>query len=152
MKINFDKTECSRCGGSGHFSYNAMDGTRCYGCSGSGKKFTRLGRKAYDVFVASLTITVDELKVGDVVMVATMGPTVKRVVLSISIGKSYSVTRDADGNEVRNYHTDIKYKDITCGLFSTNPIRLAFTADKRERVLAALKGMKGYSIEETEVS
>lgn len=29
--------ECSRCGGSGHYSYNQMHGTMCYGCSGSGK-------------------------------------------------------------------------------------------------------------------
>ena len=27
---------CPRCGGSGHYSYNQMDGTRCYGCMGSG--------------------------------------------------------------------------------------------------------------------
>ena len=27
---------CPRCGGSGHFSYNQMDGTRCYGCQGTG--------------------------------------------------------------------------------------------------------------------
>ncbi len=29
---------CPRCGGSGHYSYNQMDGTRCYGCNGSGIK------------------------------------------------------------------------------------------------------------------
>lgn len=28
---------CTRCGGSGHYSYNQMDGTRCYGCNGTGK-------------------------------------------------------------------------------------------------------------------
>jgi len=27
---------CSRCGGSGSFSYNRQDGTMCYGCGGSG--------------------------------------------------------------------------------------------------------------------
>ena len=27
---------CPRCGGSGHYSYNQMDGTRCYGCNGRG--------------------------------------------------------------------------------------------------------------------
>lgn len=27
---------CPRCGGSGHYLYNQMDGTRCYGCQGSG--------------------------------------------------------------------------------------------------------------------
>ena len=30
------KGVCPRCGGSGHYSYNEMDGTRCYGCMGSG--------------------------------------------------------------------------------------------------------------------
>lgn len=30
------KGNCPRCGGSGHYSYNQMDGTRCYGCNGSG--------------------------------------------------------------------------------------------------------------------
>ena len=29
---------CSRCGGSGNYSYNPMDGTRCFGCGGSGKQ------------------------------------------------------------------------------------------------------------------
>lgn len=28
---------CTRCGGSGHYSYNQIDGTRCFGCAGSGK-------------------------------------------------------------------------------------------------------------------
>jgi hypothetical protein len=28
---------CGRCGGSGNYSYNAMHGTRCYGCGGSGQ-------------------------------------------------------------------------------------------------------------------
>ena len=32
------KSKCPRCGGSGHYSYNQMDGTRCYGCGGSGIK------------------------------------------------------------------------------------------------------------------
>lgn len=30
------KGVCPRCGGSGSYSYNPMDGTRCYGCGGSG--------------------------------------------------------------------------------------------------------------------
>lgn len=27
---------CNRCGGSGHYSFNQVDGTRCYGCNGAG--------------------------------------------------------------------------------------------------------------------
>lgn len=30
------KMVCSRCGGSGKFSYNLIHGDMCYGCSGSG--------------------------------------------------------------------------------------------------------------------
>ena len=30
------KIACPRCGGSGNYSYNQMDGTMCYGCMGSG--------------------------------------------------------------------------------------------------------------------
>ena len=29
---------CPRCGGSGHYSYNQIDGTRCFGCNGTGHK------------------------------------------------------------------------------------------------------------------
>ena len=31
------RMECPRCGGSGHYSYNQLDGTICYGCNGTGK-------------------------------------------------------------------------------------------------------------------
>ncbi len=35
-------TTCSRCGGSGRYSYCQMYGDRCFGCSGSGKGLPRL--------------------------------------------------------------------------------------------------------------
>jgi len=36
---------CGRCGGSGHYSYCAMHGTTCFGCSGSGKAMPKLTLK-----------------------------------------------------------------------------------------------------------
>jgi hypothetical protein len=33
---------CSRCGGSGNYSFNQIDGSRCYGCGGSGKQLVDL--------------------------------------------------------------------------------------------------------------
>ena len=35
---------CSRCGGSGRYSYNSMHGDRCYGCNGTGRQLA--GKKA----------------------------------------------------------------------------------------------------------
>lgn len=32
------KGTCSRCGGSGHYAYNPIDGTRCFRCGGSGEE------------------------------------------------------------------------------------------------------------------
>lgn len=34
--------ECSRCGGDGHYSYNQITGTRCFGCNGSGRQLVRI--------------------------------------------------------------------------------------------------------------
>lgn len=34
--------ECSRCGGCGHYSYNQITGTVCFGCDGSGRELPRI--------------------------------------------------------------------------------------------------------------
>jgi hypothetical protein len=36
---------CSRCCGTGRYSYNQMDGDRCYGCNGRGKSLLPVTRK-----------------------------------------------------------------------------------------------------------
>lgn len=32
---------CTRCNGTGRFSFNQQHGTKCYGCNGTGKQYTR---------------------------------------------------------------------------------------------------------------
>ena len=32
---------CTRCNGTGRFSFNLMHGTKCYGCNGTGKQKTK---------------------------------------------------------------------------------------------------------------
>ena len=41
------KVPCKRCDGTGHYSYNEMDGTRCYGCGGSGTNIITV--RAYNI-------------------------------------------------------------------------------------------------------
>ncbi len=67
----FETTECSRCGGSGHYSYNTMHGSMCYGCKGRGWQLIRNGSKALDAWKAAYTVTVAvrDLVAGDKVMV-----------------------------------------------------------------------------------
>lgn len=46
---------CGRCGGCGQYSYNQIDGTVCYGCGGSGKKYPA----TRDALAAARRITCD---------------------------------------------------------------------------------------------
>lgn len=74
MRIHYQTTECSRCLGSGEYSYNPIDGKRCYGCGGTGKALTRDAKKAkakIDALKAEmLTTPIEAVKVGDVVKYA----------------------------------------------------------------------------------
>ncbi len=63
----FESTECSRCLGSGRYSFNLMHGSMCYGCQGKGWKFTKRGRAAYDYFTSLLSKPIRDLQVGDLV-------------------------------------------------------------------------------------
>lgn len=61
----FETKPCGRCGGSGSYSWNAMHGSTCYGCGGSGRVFTKRGRAASEFFRSLLMVPAGELKVGD---------------------------------------------------------------------------------------
>lgn len=64
-KLLFENVTCGRCGGGGHYSYNQITGTTCFGCLGAGVKLTVRGRKA-QLFLESLRrVTADKLKQGD---------------------------------------------------------------------------------------
>jgi len=66
-KMGFEITECSRCGGTGQFSYCQAYGTMCFGCSGTGVVRTRRGTKAYNAFHKSMNAPVSDIKVGDMI-------------------------------------------------------------------------------------
>jgi len=60
-----EKVTCGRCGGSGHYSFNMMHGTVCYGCGGSGVKLTKRGQAAKDYWTWLCTMDCRWLRVGD---------------------------------------------------------------------------------------
>jgi len=71
----FERQTCNRCGGSGRYSYNAIHGDMCYGCSGKGTYLTPAGRKAYDAWlaIARPTVTVSELRPGQKLRIESFG-------------------------------------------------------------------------------
>lgn len=64
---DFETKVCGRCGGSGHYSYNLMHGTMCYGCKGAGNVFTKRGLAAKQFFEDSLSRPAEDVKVGDII-------------------------------------------------------------------------------------
>jgi len=61
-----ETVDCSRCGGCGEYSWNAMTGSRCFKCNGSGKQETAAGadaRKRYNE-IARPEILASEVAVG----------------------------------------------------------------------------------------
>lgn len=63
----FEREECPRCGGSGEYSFNMVDGSRCYGCGGKKYRLTKRGAAANTYCVTLRSRRADALKVGDVV-------------------------------------------------------------------------------------
>lgn len=70
-KRGFPIQTCSRCGGSGSYSYCTMYGDRCFKCSGTGVVHTARAARAYadwqDALRRQCRPTVADLAVGDVV-------------------------------------------------------------------------------------
>lgn len=53
MMIVYERKECSRCGGTGRYSYNALHGSMCYGCNGRGRALSKRGLAAKRAVTAS---------------------------------------------------------------------------------------------------
>ncbi len=63
----FESEVCSRCCGTGHYSFNLISGTRCFGCGGVGHKLTKRGQAAQTYLNELRQAKVSELKVGDLI-------------------------------------------------------------------------------------
>lgn len=67
-QLLFENEPCSRCGGSGQYSFNSVDGSRCYGCNGAGNKLTKRGRAAQEYLNDLRKVPAEEVKVGDLLL------------------------------------------------------------------------------------
>jgi len=71
--LKYDTTECTRCGGSGRYSFNMRDGDTCWGCGGTGKQRTAKGEQQRDLYLAALETPVEDVQVGWKVFAARSG-------------------------------------------------------------------------------
>lgn len=92
MATIFETETCGRCGGSGQYSYNPMNGTRCFGCGGTGLSLTKRGKAAKAFLTSLLQKPLSEIRPGDNIMTATgsmgLGPNRWHYVVSIEPSKT----------------------------------------------------------------
>jgi hypothetical protein len=67
-----ERETCSRCGGSGHYSYCQMYGTTCFKCSGRKEVYTKRGAAALDYLKSLRSRPASEVKVGDQIKVTSV--------------------------------------------------------------------------------
>lgn len=85
-----ERETCSRCGGTGHYSYCQLYGTTCFKCCGRGEILTKRGQAANQYLINLRSRRLDALKVGDQVKADFMGSMTMYTVESISADTSDS--------------------------------------------------------------
>lgn len=83
----FESKVCTRCHGSGKYSFNLKDGDTCYGCQGTGSQFTKRGAEASRFFEESMTVLVEDLQPGQAIRFFTTDRFFNKIKL-IEVGES----------------------------------------------------------------
>ena len=63
-KLGFEMEGCSRCGGTGHYSFHLTYGTICFKCAGKTKVYTKRGHTARKFYDTLLSVPAKDLQAG----------------------------------------------------------------------------------------
>jgi len=123
-KFLFESETCSRCGGSGHYSYCQMHGTVCFKCGGAGVTLTKRGKIAQAWFTARRSKRASDVKVGDVIWV------------DHAFMKAHWAVVESMSVQNTTYH--IRTKGCDYGACADTMIKIRFpTAEARDTAIAA---------------
>jgi len=159
--ITYEMKTCGRCGGTGHYSYNSMHGTVCYGCSGHKRTLSKAGAKARAAVEAfkkeHFSAPVEALVAGDRIIVDGKARTIASV--ETSGGSRYGV-KDANGDMVWKDYVSLTFtKPYATGFGpcssvgycqGTTVVRAITGADWDALVAFARTLKKGVTVTETE--
>lgn len=151
----FESKPCSRCGGSGQYSYCQSHGTRCFGCGGRGWQFTKRGAAAHAMYAESLKTPAGEIVVGQRIRVDGVGGIIPTFWLEVRAIEA-SVSRSRSGDDVdwtetpavnlrgvsrrpgvSTWDDEAMLEENGLGCPSHYLVRVAHTADERSAKLAA---------------
>lgn len=149
----FETKPCSRCGGSGHYSYCYSHGTKCFGCGGRGWQYTKRGAEAQRFFADSLCVPASDVQPGMKIripglagIVGTKWLLVERIVADVHRSKAHDADEWTETpavqilGQARKSGSDwTNTEDYGYGVSADTLVRVEQTADeKRAKVAAAL--------------
>jgi len=149
MSAGFETQPCSRCGGTGHYSYCQRFGTVCFKCRGAKVVYTKRGAAAYDFYRQSFpTKPATDLLVGDrfnssgITEGGDVFGTVETVIEAPQMSGDYSVSRNAEGIEDRRYYLSVltanrQGQRVYHGMFPDTEVRVIPSAEIRAQLKAA---------------
>ena len=137
----FEHVTCGRCAGSGRYSWNAMNGDRCFGCGGSGFTLTKRGRAAQRFLNDMRMIAGEDFKVGDTILLDGCGVMASHWcrVTKVSFGKGaemgYLSFPDADvvriDSEIIKPHSVHETRATFHGIIGQSKFRKGFSAEEK---------------------
>lgn len=128
--ITYEATECSRCGGTGHYSYNQMDGTRCFKCGGSKKQLTKRGKAAKAFADELLDIKIQDVPEGSQFMYFDLGCIYKFCTAVENPGRGVTV----NGERVPTYDIVRRNGQVVCSAGAGIRVRLHPTAEQVQEI------------------
>lgn len=122
-KQGFPLDECSRCGTTGHHSFNQITGSKCFKCNGSGYTIQKRAKVAWLAMVAEIDshrhCAVRNMNVGDVIAYKK----VWREIVSIEITDESCGWTQSGGNEkVFHFYRIVKFSDGVQDRMSENEV------------------------------
>lgn len=100
-KLLLENTTCSRCGGSGQFSYCQSHGTTCFKCHGAGVTLTPRGKAAQDWMNAQKAKLARDVRIGDKIVIEGVPGFSKNEVVTVT----FVGHRETGGNKWLDHTT-----------------------------------------------
>ena len=133
-KINYETETCTRCAGSGHFSYNRMTGTRCFKCGGEKITYTKRGAAALAFAKSLANRKVETICIGEVVLFGNGG---RLTVVSTAIEKSGVSTKNQETGEwVPMMQINLTGPKFTKSFYVGDTVRVPLTTAQADEVIA----------------
>jgi hypothetical protein len=125
-KMGFEKEVCSRCGGTGHYSWCQAYGSKCFKCLGTGYALSKRGTAGMNYYIESLHKDLSDIKIGDYIR--------------FSVGSKWSLFEGVEDDELNPGRITIKTHRSTLGTYPGTKIMSVVNDDEMtEKQIEAIR-------------